>query len=839
MLPIDILGMVMIVHGEEFREDAPFGSALVKLGRAHCKIATLQEAFALTFKDTFLAAMERFKDEIKEYELLKKKLETRKAHYDSTSAKFDKLQNSKKEKDRREAEDEMERARQRYEETTEDLRAHMHAIQENEHHQLRELTAFLDLETNFVQSYLEVLKDVKSEWQDRADVKRSHSERDGHQRSFRSSKPPSRAATPKARDRDRVDSSTSQDSSDDGPSTPARIASGRHSRNDSAGSKTPSRPASRLSRKRTNSSAGDKDRKNGKGKEDDKDKDKEKEKEKPKDGDRSRRMSVAGWASSAVESVTGVGKNKKSKDKESFATLDDSDDDKMSRSRTSMSSADQSTEGGGSLRKSSSLRALARRKSKSSKENLSTNSSSSLPGTSSGFGSGAGAGNADSTPTGSRILKPPSLQDKKVVRALYDYTASKPDELSFRAGSDIVVVQEVLDDWWLGEMVGDGSKGLFPRSYVEVIGSTNAAAAGSGSGSLGGRGKPNVVQRLGSGVMAALFDKEKPPPAAAGLNLNGRNGGAHGQMESESSLEPYHHDHDHDHYGTSDADDEHIIRAVPMTANKSPTFFGGFDDSASFTSSMADTNSDDEFGRRFAAQPHSQMQPFSMAPPSPLHQQFDDSEDDGEKVWFPPQQQIQSQPFVPPPAPAPAPSAQPRRNTLKALDAAQQPLINRSISDNPAASSPMLLAPPNASPGTGASTPTKKIPPPPPPRRTVSHNPTASPPIPERKAPSFVSQTGSGSGSGHASNASLSGSISSFSAVASAGVHSSNAGAGAGAGLVRGGAQGHGYGYDRSPFESAVELDDGGGGAPQRCLQFRQNPFKPKGMCSNCLEFHD
>jgi hypothetical protein len=53
------------------------GNALVKLGRAHCKIATLQEAYALTFKDTFITSMERFNEEIKEYELLKKELETR------------------------------------------------------------------------------------------------------------------------------------------------------------------------------------------------------------------------------------------------------------------------------------------------------------------------------------------------------------------------------------------------------------------------------------------------------------------------------------------------------------------------------------------------------------------------------------------------------------------------------------------------------------------------------------------------------------------------------------------------------------------------------------------
>lgn len=104
------------------------------MGRAHCKVATLQEAYALTFKDTFISSMDRFKEQIKEYESLKKKLENRRyayileapltdcllllyplrTIYDSTAVKFEKVQNSsKKEKDRREAEDELERARQR------------------------------------------------------------------------------------------------------------------------------------------------------------------------------------------------------------------------------------------------------------------------------------------------------------------------------------------------------------------------------------------------------------------------------------------------------------------------------------------------------------------------------------------------------------------------------------------------------------------------------------------------------------------------------------------------------------------------------------------------------
>jgi hypothetical protein len=49
----------------------------MKFGNAHCKIATLQEAFALTLQDTFLAALQRYGEEIKTYEAQRKKLDSR------------------------------------------------------------------------------------------------------------------------------------------------------------------------------------------------------------------------------------------------------------------------------------------------------------------------------------------------------------------------------------------------------------------------------------------------------------------------------------------------------------------------------------------------------------------------------------------------------------------------------------------------------------------------------------------------------------------------------------------------------------------------------------------
>jgi len=132
LMPLDALGVVMISHGEEFGDDSAFGTltllsdsafpllicpgtSLVKLGRAHCKIATLQEAYALTFQDTFIASCQSFVQDIKDYEHQRKKLESRRLSYDAAITRLEKIKCSKKEKEkeRREAEEELQRSRLR------------------------------------------------------------------------------------------------------------------------------------------------------------------------------------------------------------------------------------------------------------------------------------------------------------------------------------------------------------------------------------------------------------------------------------------------------------------------------------------------------------------------------------------------------------------------------------------------------------------------------------------------------------------------------------------------------------------------------------------------------
>ncbi|EIW74787.1 BAR-domain-containing protein [Coniophora puteana RWD-64-598 SS2] len=414
LMPIDTFGIVMLNHGEEFGDQSAFGSSLVKLGRAHCKVATLQESYAITFQDGFINSCKGFLQDIRDYEHQKKKLESRRLSYDAALNKLEKLKASKKEKekDRKDAEDELQKSRLRYEETSEDVRARMQAIQENEVQQLRELTNFLDIQLNFARQYREIMQEVKEGWCDEAmltNFERSRS-RAGSQHTRRSVDDGSRFRS--VRSKRSAVSMNNQGSStdDDGPRKP-------HSRRPSESKTTmSSRPTSRASRKRSDSAAtaGAAEK-------------------------ASKRMSVAGWASSAVSSVTGRGR----KEGSNFAALKDkaggdSDDDESDK------------EGSGTRPPSS--RSMAK------KSPMLSSSSPRVP---------------------PRRSKPPSPTGR-VVKTLYDFSGTA-DELPFKAGEEIVVLSEPSEDWWLGQNAS-GRKGLFPTNYVESTSAPSSHMPRSSSG---------------------------------------------------------------------------------------------------------------------------------------------------------------------------------------------------------------------------------------------------------------------------------------------------------------------------------------------------------------------
>lgn len=51
------------------------------------------------------------------------------------------------------------------------------------------------------------------------------------------------------------------------------------------------------------------------------------------------------------------------------------------------------------------------------------------------------------------------------VRALYDHEAEEEDELNFKAGDAVEVVEKLEGGWWRGSC--RGKEGLFPSNYVQ------------------------------------------------------------------------------------------------------------------------------------------------------------------------------------------------------------------------------------------------------------------------------------------------------------------------------------------------------------------------------------
>jgi len=83
----------------------------------------------------------------------------------------------------------------------------------------------------------------------------------------------------------------------------------------------------------------------------------------------------------------------------------------------------------------------------------------------------AASSNAGSTPAQPAAQAPvPSGTTAATVsrvRALFDFQATDPDELTFRKGDIIAVLESVFKDWWKGLL--RGQTGIFPLNYVEKL----------------------------------------------------------------------------------------------------------------------------------------------------------------------------------------------------------------------------------------------------------------------------------------------------------------------------------------------------------------------------------
>ncbi|KAI5118715.1 hypothetical protein M0805_004514 [Coniferiporia weirii] len=441
MMHTEALGVVMIGYGEDLGDDGAFARSLSTFGRARCRIAAIQNIYAVTFADTFLAHLGRSMAEFEEHAGRRKKLESRRLAYDAALTKVEKT--FKKEKDKKEAEDELERARERYEEMSEEVQASMDNIKENEFAHQRELRSFLELEKKFVEQHLEALKEVQSEWPEA---------RPGSAAASSHSHTLSRTSTMSSDPKDAANGAKHA------PPLPSRFGSHRSSRSlrsigsdkknsahigneseesdESDREATVSRPPSRASRKMSLKGSRPSSRQSkGRSRSDSvattvsasaPHMSDDTASAKTNGKHRKTTSNVASWVGDAMTSVMGRSKPRIS-DKENFSALGDGDDEGRADGKDVVGKRS---------------RKLSNRSTKSNKS--------------------AGGRSYSQSGFDADFKKP----ERKVMKALYDFSGSS-DELSFRAGEEIVVLHEVLDDWWLGE--AGGRKGLFPTNYATVV----------------------------------------------------------------------------------------------------------------------------------------------------------------------------------------------------------------------------------------------------------------------------------------------------------------------------------------------------------------------------------
>ena len=58
---------------------------------------------------------------------------------------------------------------------------------------------------------------------------------------------------------------------------------------------------------------------------------------------------------------------------------------------------------------------------------------------------------------------------QEVVVSLYAHTAQNDDELSFGAGTRLVVLSRAEREWWRGRSEASGQVGMFPVNYVRPL----------------------------------------------------------------------------------------------------------------------------------------------------------------------------------------------------------------------------------------------------------------------------------------------------------------------------------------------------------------------------------
>jgi hypothetical protein len=266
----------------------------------------------------------------------------------------------------------------------------MTAIQDREIDQFKDLSQFLDMETKFIQAYLEILKDLKRKWIDELGFKPRFI--------VMVLRLPTRSEVVRV------------------PTT--RISGPTHiSRTITPGSRHHSTPNSDSSEGETESS---------------------KQKSKRSNSNPSfapPRQRSSGWSTSFLSSS----KKDKMEKSSNFEALEDQESDGDQERHIAAPTLSSSSRSHVPAR-STSLRSLPP-------------PTGAKSGSKSGFSEPASTNNSPLQPLRT-LKSTERLKSTKIRRALYDFTATNTDELTMAPGDEIQVISEPSESWWLGECRG-------------------------------------------------------------------------------------------------------------------------------------------------------------------------------------------------------------------------------------------------------------------------------------------------------------------------------------------------------------------------------------------------
>ncbi|KAL9936321.1 hypothetical protein V8E36_005163 [Tilletia maclaganii] len=109
----------------------------------------------------------------------------------------------------------------------------------------------------------------------------------------------------------------------------------------------------------------------------------------------------------------------------------------------------------------------------------------------------------------------------RIVWALHDFDAEAPDEISFKAGDQITVMEtdeQYNDNWWLGT-TSSGQSGLFPSTYTTPDRAVMLASQSAFAAVIGGEASTGAGDKTQNGAQHSHTAEDNRPSALMGNTM--------------------------------------------------------------------------------------------------------------------------------------------------------------------------------------------------------------------------------------------------------------------------------------------------------------------------------